>query len=230
MNLKTIWNYFLDLFYPNLCCVCNESLMGGEHVVCLKCLNDIPRTNFHKERNNIVEKRFWGKARVEFGTAFYFFSKGSQYRKIIHMLKYKKGREIGYIFGKYAANDLKESDDFCHFDYIVPVPLHPDKLKIRGYNQSEEIARGVSEVLGVPMETETLYRASNNKTQTKKSVYERWENTKNIFQIHNKETFAGKHVLIVDDVLTTGSTLIACVNAILESEGAKVSIFTLAVA
>ncbi|NCA78969.1 MAG: ComF family protein [Sphingobacteriia bacterium] len=230
MKIKIIWHYFLDLFYPNLCCVCNESLMTGEQVVCLKCINDIPRTNFHKQPNNIIEKRFWGKVSIERATAFYFFQKGSKYQKILHLLKYKNGKEIGYIFGKYAASELIEVEDFQHFDYLVPVPLHPSKLQKRGYNQSEQIALGLSEILKSPIETQNLYRAIANPTQTKKSVYERWENTDGIFKIHDTNTFAGKHILLIDDVLTTGATLIACANAILQSQNAKVSIFTLAVA
>lgn len=230
MTLKNVWHYFLDLFYPNLCCICKENLMSGEEVVCLKCVNDIPCTNFHKQKDNEIEKRFWGKVQIERGTAFYFFQKGSKYQKILHLLKYKNGKEIGFVFGKYAASELSESADFSHFDYLVPVPLHPSKFQKRGYNQSEQIALGLSEILNIPLETKNLFRAIANPTQTKKSVYERFENTDGIFKIHDKNVFAGKHVLLVDDVLTTGSTLIACAKAILESPDAKVSIFTLAVA
>ena len=129
--------------------------------------------------------------------------------------------------GRYAAIDLLESEAFRDFDYIVPVPLHPNKLRQRGYNQSECIAEGLSEVLNVQVETQTLFRAIENPTQTKKSVYERWENTDGIFDVANVDTFEGKHILLVDDVLTTGSTLIACVQA-LKKSNCKVSVFTLA--
>lgn len=230
MNLKKIFHHFTGLIYPNICCVCNKELKIGESVICMNCLFHIPRTNYHLQPNNELEKRFWGKVAIEHATAFYFFQKGSDYQKILHKLKYKKEQEIGHIFGKYAGVELLESENFRHFDYIVPIPLHKKKLAKRGYNQSELIANGLSEVMQVPIETKTLYRAIENPTQTKKNVYERWQNSEGIFALKNQDTFAGKHVLLVDDVLTTGSTLIAAAKAIHQSPDAKVSIFTLAAA
>ena len=134
---------------------------------------------------------------------------------------------MGSALGHYAAVDLLESETFREFDYIVPVPLHPNKLRKRGYNQSECIANGLSEVLRVPVDTQTLIRVIENPTQTKKTVYERWENTNGIFDITSSERFEGKRILLVDDVLTTGSTLIACVQA-LKKSNCRVSVFTLA--
>lgn len=224
--LEILRNVF-DLIFPNQCVICGENMQPQEEVLCLKCLYKIPRTNFHLQPDNKLEKRFWGKANVEHATAFFFFQKGSPYRHLLHLLKYKKRADVGRVLGHYAAIDLLESEAFREFDYIVPVPLHPNKLRKRGYNQSECIAEGLAEVLNVQVETKTLFRAIENPTQTKKSVYERWENTDGIFDITNVETFADKHVLLVDDVLTTGSTLIACVQA-LKKSNCKVSVFTLA--
>ncbi len=231
MKLKELLYHFIGLLYPSICCACGENLTIGEEVICLKCLYHLPRTKLHLERENKLEKRFWGKVDIERATAFYYFEKGSDFQKIIHQLKYKDGKDIGYTIGKYAASELLDSPDFHNFDFIIPVPLHPKKMAKRGYNQAEWIAIGLSEVMNVPIETANLFRAIENPTQTKKSVYERWENTKGIFEIHDLQLFENRRILIVDDVLTTGATLIACAEAILEKcPTAKISFFTLAAA
>jgi ComF family protein len=227
------FNPFIDLFnliYPNLCIVCNENLLKSEHHICFTCLHGIPKTNFHLVADNPIEKRFWGKAGIFRGTSFFFFQKGSPFQKLLHTLKYKGNKEIGEVLGKYAAVDLLDSPDFASVDVIIPVPLHPLKYVKRGYNQSEWIAIGLSDMLGKPMDKSTLQRTKENTTQTKKSVFERYENTEGIFNLTDKSILAGKHVLLVDDVLTTGSTLEGCIKALLESEDIKISIFTLAVA
>lgn len=221
--LRSLFN----LIFPNQCVICGENLQSQKDVLCMKCLCKIPRTDYHLKPENKLEKRFWGKTDVERATAFFFFQKGSPYRHLLHLLKYNQRKDVGVAMGRYAAIDLLESEAFRDFDYIVPVPLHPNKLRQRGYNQSECIAEGLSEVLNVQVETQTLFRAIENPTQTKKSVYERWENTDGIFDVANVDTFEGKHILLVDDVLTTGSTLIACVQA-LKKSNCKVSVFTLA--
>lgn len=221
---------FVSLIYPELCVVCNENLLNSEHQICLNCLNDLPRTGYHLLKNNPIEKRFWGKVPIFRGTAFFYFHKGSHFQKVLHSLKYKGNMEVGETLGKYAASDLLESDDFKTIDVIIPVPLHPKKYQLRGYNQSEWIGRGLSVILEKPMDLLTLRRIRENTTQTKKNVYERYENTEGIFEITDKNRLAGKHILLVDDVLTTGSTLEACIRVLLEIENVKVSIFTLAVA
>lgn len=226
-RFKLLLRCLFDLVFPNQCVVCGENLAAHEEVLCLKCLSDIPRTGFHLECENVLERRFWGRAEVERATAFFYFRKGSHYRVLLHQLKYNNRQDVGRVLGRYAALELRESDDFCHFDYIVPVPLHPNKMRKRGYNQSECIADGLAEVLNVEVDTKVLVRSIENPTQTNKSVYERWENTNGIFSLTDRQRFEHKHILLVDDVLTTGSTLIACVQALKEVD-CKVSIFTLA--
>ncbi len=221
---------FVNLIYPELCVVCNESLLKSEHHICLNCLNDLPRTGYHLQKNNPIEKRFWGKVPIFRAAAFFYFQKGSHFQKVLHSLKYKGNMEIGEILGKYAASDLLESDDFRTIDVIIPVPLHQKKYQLRGYNQSEWIGKGLSVILEKPQDLSTLRRNTENTTQTKKSVFERYENTEGIFEITDKNSLAGKHVLLVDDVLTTGSTLEACIKVLLEIEDIKISVFTLAVA
>ena len=221
---------FIHLLFPNLCIVCNENLQKNEQHICVRCLYEIPKTNFHLLTDNPIEKRFWGKVPIFRGTAFFYFQKGSPFQKLLHALKYKGNKEIGEVLGRYAAADLLDSPDFRDVDVIIPVPLHPKKFKKRGYNQSEWIAKGMSEILNKPQDSTTLYRVRENTTQTKKTVFERYENTEGIFELLDKNTFSGKHVLLVDDVLTTGSTLEACIKALLKTDTIKVSIFTLAVA
>ncbi len=149
---------------------------------------------------------------------------------MLHELKYKDHREIGIELGRFLAADLTGTPRFQGIDYIVPVPLHRNKQKKRGYNQSECIAQGMSEIMQVPVDTDNLQRIIENPTQTRKSVFERWENVKGIFELKDKEAFVGKHILLVDDVLTTGSTVEACAGAVLAAEDARVSVVTLAVA
>jgi len=221
---------FINLMFPDLCVVCGSSLQKNEHQLCVSCLHEIPKTNYHLIDENPIEKRFWGKVPIYRATSYFFFQKGSSFQKLLHILKYKGNKEIGELMGKYAAIDLLDSTDFTSIDVILPVPLHPGKYKLRGYNQSEWIGKGLSVVLNRPMDTSTLIRARENTTQTKKTVFERYENTEGIFELKDTTVLAGKHVLLVDDVLTTGSTLEACVRALLETPEIKISIFTLAVA
>lgn len=228
--MKTMLTDFLNLLFPNLCIVCGESLHKHEQQLCINCIHGIPKTNYHLVTNNPIEKRFWGKTPIHRGTAYFFFQKGSPYQKILHSLKYRGNQEVGEVLGKYAAEELRDLVDFNTIDVIIPVPLHPKKRKTRGYNQSECIGKGLSKILEKPIDTTSLIRIRENTTQTKKSVFERYENTEGIFILQNQNNLTGKHVLLVDDVLTTGSTLEACVRVLIEIEGIKVSIFTLAVA
>ncbi len=222
--------HFIDLMYPNLCLICGESLVTGENQLCLGCFNKIPKTNYHLQADNPVEKRFWGKVRIERATSYLFFQKGSDFQKLIHELKYRGNKEVGITMGSFAAVDLIDSDDFRSVDVIIPVPLHVKKEAKRGYNQSEMICRGLANVMGKPVVADNLYRISENATQTRKSVYERYENTLGIFGLKNPADLDGKHILVVDDVLTTGSTIEACIQALQQAANVKVCVFTLALA
>lgn len=228
--MTSLTSSFVNLLYPNLCLICGESLNTGEQQLCLKCFHNIPKTNYHLQRDNPVEQRFWGKVRLERASSFFFFKKGSDFQHLIHELKYRGNQEIGITLGRYAGADLLQSPDFSSVDCIVPVPLHEKKQAKRGYNQSELICRGLSEVMGKPVIKDNLYRCRESATQTKKSVYERYENMNGIFDLKNPMEFTGNHILIVDDVLTTGSTLEACILALYKAENIQVSAFTLAVA
>ena len=228
--MKNLFADLLDLIYPNLCFICGETLLKSESHICLSCLNNIPRTNYHLLTDNPVEKRFWGKAPIFRGTSFFFFQKGSPFQKLLHELKYKGNKEIGEILGRYAAAELLNSPDFCSIDIIIPIPLHPKRFAQRGYNQSEWRGKGLSAVLDKPQDTNTLKRVKQTTTQTKKSVFERFENTEGIFELSGAKELEGKHLLLIDDVLTTGSTLNAAINTLLNIPNVKISIFTLAIA
>lgn len=225
------WLYsFLFLLFPRCCVVCGRSLVKGEECICTLCNLNLPRTNYHLRKDNPVERLFWGSIPLGRATSFFFYHKGSDFRQILHQLKYGGRKEIGAIMGRYMASELLVSGFFQGIDVIVPVPLHKKKQQIRGYNQSEWIARGITAVTGIPVDTEMIVRRKNTETQTRKSVFERWENVDGIFELHHAKALAGKHILLVDDVLTTGATTVACASCLAEIEGIHISILTLAIA
>ena len=231
MNVKLgFLEDFISLLFPSLCVSCGKSLYRNEGMICTQCLYKMPKTNYHFLKDNPVSRLFWGRINIESATACYFFDKGSRFRGLIHKMKYRGQKEIGYELGKIYGSELKESKLFNSTELIVPVPLHPKKERKRGYNQSEWVAKGIAESMGIMMNTGSVYRAVNTESQTRKGRYERWTNVENIFKISNPEDLENKHILIVDDVITTGSTLEACAYAILQLKGTKISCATLAMA
>ena len=221
---------FINLFYPKLCVACGAHLLQQEKLVCTQCLYNLPKTNYHHIKENPVEQVFWGRTEITAATAYFFFEKESRFAKIIHHLKYRGMKEIGIEMGKIFGAELKETSRFNKVDLIIPVPLHWKKQKKRGYNQSEFIASGIAESMGKPIDTNTLYRAVETETQTWKSRYERWENVENIFRLRSDDKITGKHILLVDDVITTGATLESCATTLLKENNTKVSVATLAMA
>ena len=179
---------------------------------------------------NPVEQVFWGRVEIIAATAYFFFEKESRFAKIIHQLKYHGKKEIGIEMGRIFGAELKDSSRFNEVDLIIPVPLHWKKQKKRGYNQSEFIALGIAETMGKSIDTYTLYKAIETETQTRKTRYERWENVENIFRLTSADKITGKHILLVDDVITTGATLESCATTLLKENNTKVSIATLAMA
>lgn len=221
---------FLELFFPTLCVTCGNRLVTQEKFLCIDCWHDLPVNNFHFNAGNKVAQLFWGRVKIENATAFFAYNKGSNYQHLIHFIKYKGLKELGFETGRRFGTALSESPGFNSVDVIVPVPLHPKKQKIRGYNQCEWIANGISDTLGKPVSVNNLRRNLNTSTQTRKTRYERWENVENIFEVARPSEFAGKHILLIDDVVTTGSTLESCAFQLLHIENVKVSIATLAFA
>lgn len=223
-------NYLTELLFPRLCVVCGDKLIEQEQWICLNCIHHIPRTNFHLDRDNPVARLFYGRVNIENATSFFYFSKGSNYQTLLHDLKYKGMKELGKEIGKHFAIDLQQSPEFRSVDVICPVPLHPSKEKKRGYNQSWWIASGIAQQMNKELSSNNLRRTTATETQTRKSRFERYLNVDGIFELQDPTAFSGKHILLVDDVVTTGATLEASAAAILSASNAKVSIATLATA
>lgn len=221
---------FVDLIFPNTCVCCGQPLVNQEEVLCLKCNIGMPRTSFHLLPNNPIEQIFWGRAKVESASSYFYYSKGSIYKNILHHLKYKNREDIGLYMGRMYGSELKNADSFSTIDCIVPIPLHPKRERNRGYNQSLAIAKGLSLSLGKEINKNSLYRRFYNNTQTKRGRFQRWENVENLFAIKNDHLLEGKHILLVDDVITTGATLEACINTLQKVPNIKISVATLAYA
>lgn len=221
---------FIHLTYPHLCCACGKPLYRFEHLLCTYCKHHLPKTNFHQEKDNPVMQQLWGKVPVYSATAFYYFSKGGKVQHLLHNLKYNGKKELGMEVGKLFGKDLLNSPLFNSAECVIPVPLHPSKKRKRGYNQSDYIADGIAAGMKIPSEKEVLVRTLATSTQTKKSAFERWLNVESIFELTDSDKLTGKHILLVDDVITTGSTFESCIATLLSSPGTKVSVAALAVA
>ena len=226
----TYLHAFLELFYPRLCLVCGQKLISSEKYICLKCLLHLPRTNYHETAGNPMEQLFYGRVQVERATAYFDFKKGSSYQRILHYLKYRGMKELGEYLGAQFALEIRDSELLQSIDLICPVPLHPKKERKRGYNQSYHLAKGLSEKSGIPIDNHSLVRKQFSSTQTRKTRWERWENVESIFELTHPEAFDGKHILLIDDVVTTGATLEACAATIQKRCQARISVLTLAIA
>lgn len=221
---------FLSLLFPRICYGCGNHLMRNESVICTECQVVIPRTDYHNQPENPVEQLFWGRCMIRKAAAFSYYTRGSRIRKLIHSLKYNGIREIGEELGSIYGNLLKSSGFFDGIDVMVPVPLHPSRERKRGFNQSRVICEGISVVTGIEVINDALVRPVKTQTQTRRSRFERWTNVEGIFEVRAPSKLEGKHVLIVDDVITTGSTVEACVNELSKVEGVSVSVIALAYA
>jgi ComF family protein len=221
---------FINLFFPNLCQACGKPLIKNEKTLCLSCFYKLPKTNFHLHKENPISQIFWGRVDIHTATSYLFFNKGGHVQKLIHQLKYKGNTETGRYLGELMGADLKKSSVFSGIDLIIPVPLHIKKIHKRGFNQSEIISQGISEAMQIPVDTSSFNRLEHTETQTKKDRYTRWENVEGKFGVINSEKLEGKHILLVDDVLTTGATLESCAHSLLKVPQTRVSLATLAYA
>jgi len=229
--MKNLWfKDFLSLFFPNLCLACRHNQASGENILCLSCQQHLPFTDFHRMSENEFTDRFWGRISLEAGVALLYFTKDSKVQSLIHLLKYGDRPNVGIQLGRLYGSILKNYFPFGEIELIVPVPLHPRKQRSRGYNQSTQFAIGLSESMNIPYLEDALERAIPTSTQTRKSRLERFENVLTAFQVHQAKAISGKHILLVDDVLTTGATMEACATKLLELPEVKVSMATIAIA
>lgn len=216
----------LDLILPRYCAVCGTILSPGEQDLCLNCLYQMPRIDCLRMQE--IEKLFWGIVPVERAASYIYYQKGSPYNNLLHRIKYKNHPEVATRLATAAARELQEGGFFDGIDAIVPLPLSKKKECKRGYNQCDYIAQGLTEISGIPIVKGCVKRTIANETQTHKSREERWKNVEGIFSITTPETLQGKHILLIDDVLTTGATIASCAKSIKAIPNTRVSLFTLA--
>jgi ComF family protein len=218
----------IAIFYPEVCLCCYEPLTKNEKLICVFCRHELPFTNFSNEPNNLVEKTFYGRIPIEKATSlFYFFKKGT-IQQLIHNLKYKNQQQVGELLGIWLGEEMLKSERFKTIDCIIPVPLHKNKLKKRGYNQVTTFGKSLSKKLNIPYYETILTRISSTKTQTKRKRFDRWKNVQELFFVENPLILQNKHILLIDDIITTGATLEACYLALNTTKNIKISIACMA--
>lgn len=226
----SLWQDFISLIYPRSCICCDNLLLKSEEFICNQCFINLPQSKFEAENESELDKLFYGRVPVQKVGAFLIFEKSGKVQKILHSIKYNGNKRLAFRVGQWYGEKLKEYNVFVMADCIVPVPLHPKKQKQRGFNQSEEFAKGLSDSLHIPVVNDNLIRAEFTSTQTKKSKAERWENVKDKFELMYPERLESKTILLVDDVITTGATLDACYQALNSAKEIKLSVISLAYA
>lgn len=217
-----------DFFFPRICICCGRILSSQEDGICVSCLASLPKTCILNTPENELERLFWGFFPIERATALYYYSKGGSVSRVLHGMKYYGRKSLCRLMGRLIGTELKDTGFLEKIDCIIPVPLHKKRLRERGYNQSELLARGVTDITDVPVDVDILIRVNNNTTQTHKSGFERWENVSGLFEVTDVNKLAGRHLLLIDDVLTTGATISACIDALKVIPDVKISVVTLA--
>ncbi|MCQ2225221.1 MAG: ComF family protein [Paludibacteraceae bacterium] len=228
--LRNALDGFTELFYPKLCVGCGEKLFQNEKFICLQCRSSLPLLREHEVPDNFVEQHLYGDPFIESATALMLYEKESVTQRLVHEIKYHGAKELARSFGRMLGRQIREGR-FSSVDVIVPIPLHPKRLKWRGYNQSEWFARGLSEEMNVPVCTDWVRRVVETTTQTEKNAEERWNNVQGIFALNPNlpiAEMAGKHILIVDDVITTGATAMACAKVLARIGNVKLSVASIA--
>ena len=225
--IRDIKESLLHLVFPHVCAGCGSDSPEPQHELCLKCLSSLPQTNFHLFPSNPVEKIFWGRLPLASATALCYFSKESLMQHLMHQLKYRGNKELGFYLGRLMGQALASSNRFSFIDALIPLPLFPAKERKRGYNQASLLCEGMAEALQKPVLKNVVVRTSYTDTQTKKGRVERWQNMEGRFELIDPHAIEGKQLLLVDDVVTTGATLEACGREIIQARNVQLSIATL---
>jgi ComF family protein len=227
---KNLFSSAIHLFYPRLCIGCGSDLLRPPALLCFHCIDSLPHTGYETIPGNPAEKIFYGRIPVTAAHSGFYFTKGALIQTLIHELKYKGNTEAGLYLGRLMGDKMQDSGRFTDIDYLIPLPLSAEKEFKRGYNQAEVICRGLSDTMNIPVMNKNIVRTRYTETQTKKHRAERWENVSGSFTINDPGAIYNKHILLVDDVITTGATLEACAVTILAAGDIRVSIATLAIA
>ena len=220
----------INLFFPKVCYACHNLLNDNEDTICMDCRHDLPITNFHFDNNDSVAKALYGRAKIENGTALFRFEKKGNVQRLIHNLKYKDHEHIGFVLGNWLGGELKTLESYKNIDAVIPVPLHKNKLRKRGYNQVALFGQQVAEALNADYLDDVLVKVTNTKSQVNKKRLARWTNSDELFTLKNIEAIDNKHILVVDDIITTGATLEACISILNQAKNIKISIATMAIA
>ena len=220
----------LNLFFPKVCLTCRLQLIDNEKHLCTACRHKLPLTNYHLTKDNFISKLFYGRAKIETGTALLRFEKKGITQQLIHQLKYKEQQQIGTFLGTWLGTELSNNKDYSTVDIVIPVPLHKKKLRSRGYNQVTKFGEEIAAALQAEYIDDVLIKVTNTKSQVTKNRFSRWTGKNDSFSLSNTNKIAKKHILLVDDIITTGATLEACMLELNKVENIKISIATMAIA
>ncbi len=224
LKVKKIIQSFAHLFYPHVCTGCGTDTLGDQYLLCARCMHSLPETHFFRQTNNPVEKLFWGRIPIQHAGAAFYFTKESLIQKILVELKYKSNVEAGFFLGRKMGYIINQSESFRSVDLIIPLPLNPKKEFIRGYNQAKILGEGIQDTWHKPMIPDAITRTKFTETQTHQNRISRWQNMEGAFKVSKPEALINKHLLLIDDVITTGATLEACGAELLKIPGVRLSI------
>lgn len=226
ISIKEIKDSVVQLLFPEVCPGCGNEIYGSESLLCIHCINEMPETNFERKAFNPIEKKFWGRIPLADAAALFYFSRESLMQRLMHQLKYKGNKDLGFQLGTMMGKKIADSGRF-YPDVLVPLPLFPSRERKRGYNQAQVLCEGMSEILRIPVVSNAVSRPMFTETQTKKGRVERWKNIEGKFVLDKPALLANRSVMLVDDVITTGATLESCGIEILKAENIELSLLTL---
>lgn len=226
ISIRDIKESLLHLVFPNICNGCGNDLSGDDSLLCLRCIDAMPETNFELHADNPVEKKFWGRMQISNATAQYYFTRESLMQHLMHQFKYRRNKDLGFQLGRMMGDRLNRAGRF-KIDALIPLPLFGYKEKRRGFNQATILCEGIAENMNVPVLKDVIIRSQHTDTQTKKGRVERWQNMEGKFVLVKPEAICNKHIMLVDDVVTTGATLEACGTELLKATNVKLSVATL---